>query len=182
MTERNDDKLMSAARRLVTHISPQRDLWPGIAAAIEQPPARRRSPMLAQAAAVLLLIGASSAVTYVVVKDQRPLSVIASPELLFEQASFGGRYSLGPGYQDARNGLVADLDAVLEQLSPESRAAVESNLKLIRGAILELNKALEEEPDNSFLQAQLQRTYRDELTLLRRVSRLTRNVMMRSDF
>lgn len=181
MTEQSDDKLMSSARQLSTDIRPDHDLWPGIAAAIERPAPRRWTPMLAQAAAVVLLIGASSAVTYVTMKDQQTMSVIASPELVFEQASFGGRYHLGPGFQDARNSLMADLDVELLRLSPESRATVETNLKLIHGAIFEMNKALEEEPDNAALQQRLLRAYRDELAFLRRVSRLTRNVMMRND-
>lgn len=172
---------MSSARRLSTDVRPDHDLWPGIAAAIEKPASRRWTLMLAQAAAVVLLIGTSSAVTYVTMKDRQSMPVIASPELLFEQASFGGRYHLGPGYQDARNGLVADLDIELQRLSPESRATVETNLKLIHDAIFEINKALQEEPDNTLLQQRLLRAYRDELALLRRVSRLTRNVMMRND-
>lgn len=181
MTERDDDQLMRAARRLSTDISPEHDLWPGIAASIAKPATRQWTPTLAQAAAVVLLIGASSAVTYVTMKDKRPMSVIASPELVFEQASFGGRYYLGSGYQDARNGLVADLNIELGRLSAGTRATIETNLQVIRVAIFELNKALEEEPDNAHRQAQLLRSYREELMLLRRVSRLSRNVMMRND-
>ena len=177
----NDDKIIEAAGQLSTDISPGRDLWPGISEAIEQPAPRRWTPMLAQAAAVVLLIGASSAITYVSVKDNRPEIVIASTDMIFEQASFGNRYNLGPGFQDARNVLLADLDAELERMSPESRDVVKTNLTLIHGAINDMNKALEEDPENIILQERLLRAYRNELKVLRRVSGLSRNVMMRND-
>lgn len=177
----NDDKLMKAAGQLSTEISPERDLWPGISEAIDKPAPRRWTPMLAQAAAVVLLVGASSAVTYMTMKDSGPAPVIASPDMVFEQASFANRYSLGPGFQDARNALVAELDVELVRLSPESRQDIETNLELIHNVILDMNNALEDEPENLFLQERLLRTYREELALLRRVGGLTRNVMMRND-
>ena len=177
----NDDKIIEAAGQLSTDISPGRDLWPEISEAIEQPAPRRWTPMLAQAAAVVLLIGASSAITYVSVKDNDPEIVIAPPDMIFEQASFGNRYNLGPGFQDARNVLLADLDAELERMSPESRDVVETNLTLIHSAINDMNKALEEDPENIILQVRLLRAYRNELKMLRHVSGLSRNVMMRND-
>jgi hypothetical protein len=177
----NDDKLIEAAGQLATEISPERDLWPGIAEAIESPAPRRWSPMFAQAAAVVLLVGTSSAVTYMTMKNDNPVTVIASPDMVFEQTSFGSRYNLGPGFQDARNGLVADLEAELQRLSPESKETIEVNLNLIRDAIVGMNEALTNDPENILLQERLLRMYREELTLLRRVSGLSRNVMMRND-
>jgi len=177
----NDDKLMESAGQLSTEISPGRDLWPGIAEAIAAPAPRRWTPMFAQAAAVVLLVGASSAVTYMTMKDTISPTVIASPDMIFEQASFGNRYYLGPGFQDARNTLVADLEVELERLSPDTRKDIATNLTLIHNAIAEINAALEKEPENILLQERLLNTYREELGLLRRVSSLTRNVMLRND-
>ena len=48
----NDDKITQAAQQLATDVTPERDLWSGIAAAIEAPERRRWTPMLAQAAVV----------------------------------------------------------------------------------------------------------------------------------
>ena len=180
MTEEFDDKLDRAARQLATEISPERDLWPEIATAIHTPKRSRWTPMLAQAAAVVLLVGASSLVTYVAVKNDGP-TVTIQPELVFEQASFGGNHNLGPGFQDARNGLRAELDAELARLSPEARADIQANLDLIHTAIMDINAVLEDEPGNIHLQQKLLQAYREELTLLRRVGGLTRNVMMRND-
>jgi hypothetical protein len=180
-----DDKLMAAAAQLLKEIRPERDLWPAIsekiAAAIDEPAAKRWAPLFAQAAAVVLLVGASSAVTYMTMKDAMSPTVIASTDMIFEQASFGNRYYLGPGFQDARNLLVADLEVELERLSPEVRKDIQANRMLIHNAIAQINLALEQEPENILLQERLLNTYREELTLLRRVSSLTRNVMLRND-
>jgi hypothetical protein len=100
---------------------------------------------------------------------------------VFEQTSFGANYNLGPGFQDARNSLRADLDAELTRLSPEARTNIQENLDLIHTAIADINVVLEKEPENVLLQQMLLRAYREELTLLSRVGGLTRNVAMRND-
>ncbi len=172
------EKLDRAVMQLATEIAPERDLWPGIEHAITAP--RRRMTWLAQAAAVVLLVGASSTVTWFVAKDDRPVAMV-TPDLVFERAAFGGNYNLGPGFQDARNSLRAELDAEFGKLSPEVQAEVRANLDVIRGAIVDINAELEIDPDNALLQQKLLAAYRQELNLLRRVSGLTRNVMTRSD-
>ena len=181
MTKEFDDKLDRSARQLATEISPERDLWPGVAEAIATPKRARWTPMLAQAAAVVLLVGTSSAVTYIATKDSSGPVVAVAPELVFEQAAFGGNYHLGPGFQDARNSLRDDLDVELARLSDEAREDVQANLDLIHQVIIDINKALEQEPDNVLLQQKLLQAYREELTLLRRVGGLTRDVMRRND-
>ena len=180
MNKEFDDKLDHAARQLATEVAPERDLWPGIEQAIKVP-SRRQMPWYAQAAAIVLLVGASSAVTYVAVKGDGSPTIAVSPELVFEQAAFGGNYHLGPGFQDARRSLRVQLDTELRRLSPEAQADIQANLDVIHGAIVEINTALEKEPDNVLLQSKLLGAYREELTLLRRVSGLTRNVMTRND-
>ncbi len=174
-----DDKLDQAATRLATEVTPERDLWPGIEQAIRTP--RRQTPWLAQAAAVVLLVAASSSITYLVVKDSDGPVVAVAPDLVFERAAFGGDFNLGPGFQDARNSLRVQLDAELNRLSPEAQRDIQDNLDVIHAAIVEINSALEQEPDNVLLQQQLLRAYREELALLRRVGGLARNVMIRND-
>lgn len=181
-----DDKLMDVAAQLKRSVRPERDLWPDIAVAIDevQPARRRWTPMLAQAAAVLLLVGTSSGVTYMAMKDdaQGPQGpVIATPDMVFTQTSFGTRYNLGPGFQDARSSLAAALEAEMQKVSPEAKADIATNLRLIQSAIQATSDALDNDPESILLQERLLRTYREELDLLRRVSGLTRNVMMRND-
>lgn len=178
----NEDKLTRAASQLAKEISPERDLWPEIEAAITAPRRRRWTPMLAQAAAIVLLVGASSGLTYLAVRgDRADVVSVPTPHYEFERAAFGANYMLGPGYQDAYADLASRLDEQLAKLSPEEREDVERTLELIREAIIDINTALAVDPDNAYLQELLQRTYREELSVMRRVGGLTRNVMLRND-
>jgi len=176
-----DDRLDRAASQLAREIRPERDLWPGIAQAITEPARPRWIPMLAQAAAVVLLVGASSGITWYWMKDRQAPVTQVSPDFIFEQASFGRNYTLGPGFQAARDNLAGDLEAAMARLSPEAREDIDANLELVQQAIGEINAALEEDPGNVLLQERLLRAYREELVLLRRVGGLARNVMVRND-
>jgi hypothetical protein len=178
----NDDKLTRAASQLAKEISPDRDLWPDIEASISAPRRGRWTPMFAQAAAVVLLVGASSGLTYLAVRNDGVTVVPApAPDYEFNRAAFGATYTLGTGYQDAYADLASRLDEQLVKLSPEERDDVERTLAVIREAIDDINAALALDPDNAYLQELLQKTYREELTVMRRVGGLTRNVMLRND-
>lgn len=181
MNDKSDDAFIKAAAELRSEISPERDLWPVIAQAIEKPMRRSWTPVFAQAAAVVLLIGASSAVTYTIVAEQEPTVVPVNANMVFERASFGNRYTLGPGFQDARDNLVAELEVELQRIPPESRVEIETSLATMQTAITGINEALQQEPNNEHLQERLLNTYREELALLRRVGGLTRSVMNRND-
>jgi len=193
MTDRDDstmdDQLMAKAARLATSVSPERDLWPGIEAAIKAPPRREsRFPgsMWAQAAAVVLLVGGSSALTYLAMSgdDGRTVpAVVEAPALVFEpvSGSFGSQYNLGPDYIDARRVVSGNLEEQLERLSPEARATVRRNMAAIRTAIDDINRALAEDPDNVLLQQLLIDTYLDELALMRQVDGISNAAMYRED-
>ena len=189
MTEQ-DDKMSSEARKLATDIAPERDLWPGIEAAIKEqqaaPSAPRQTPWYAQAAAVFLLVGASSMLTYSVMKyseTDEPETVVqvVPTNMMFERAAFGGDHTLDSVYGRAAGNVQSNLDKELENLSPEARADVERNLAVIRKAIEDISVALEEEPDNEFLQELLVQAYRNELALMNRVGNMTQRVMARKD-
>lgn len=180
MTTEYEDRIEQAARGLRQEISPERDLWPAINEAISTPQRSRWTPMLAQAAAIILLVGGSSGITYMMMQDDVQPVTEVTPDLVFQRASFGN-HNLGPGFQDARDALAAELDAELARLSPEARAEVGQNLDVIHTAIVDINAALEQDPGNTMLQQKLLQAYREELSMLRRVSTLTRNVMVRND-
>jgi hypothetical protein len=177
----DDDKLIEAAGRLQKAIAPQRDLWPAIAEAIAAPQRSYRLPLLAQAAAVVLLVAGSSAMTWMIMKDRQQVPGTVMQGLVLQQASFGSHYMLGPEYQEARGDIEAQLEEELARLSPDMRREIESNLSMIRGAIAEINTALEDEPGNMLLQELLLKTYQEELVLMQRVGGLTRRVMARKD-
>ena len=181
-----DDKLVAMARGLSSETAPERDLWLDIAAAIAEPKRSRWPPILAQAAAVVLLVGGSSGLTYLAVMDQQAGDVVTTtqvvvPNMLFQETSFGGNYTLGAGFQDARGNLASKLDQELARLSPESRSDVEKNMQVIRDAIDEINGALAAEPENVLLQELLLSAYREELDMMQKIGGLTNDVMMRTD-
>lgn len=185
---RFDEELMARAAKLDASVEPSRDLWPEIATAINAPARPNRSvwnSVWAQAAAVLLLVGGSSGVTYLTMKDgsDSTLPMIGTQELVFTpvSGSFGSQYSLGPDYQDARRELASRVEERLENLAPETREDVRTNLESIRKAIEDINRALAEEPDSVLLQELLLDTYRDELSLMNKVDGITRAAMRRGD-
>ena len=176
-----EDVFVTKASGLAKEMAPERDLWPGIEEAISRPQRSRWTPRFAQAAAVVLMIGASSGLTWLATKDRVQVIEVVPAGLAVEQASFGGRYALGVGYQEAHRDLEAQLQTELARLSPDAREEIELNLAMIRGAIAEINEALAEEPDNPLLQELLLQTYKEELTLMQRVGGLTQHVMSRRD-
>jgi hypothetical protein len=182
-----NDALLAAARALPKEIKPQRDLWPGIeqAMAAHQPRAWYRRGLVAQAASVILLVAATSGLTYLAVSGGNGNAPSESPlvERVFEpvSGSFGSRYTLGPDFQDARDVLAARLELEMEKLSPESRNEVQKNLDALHAAIVEINKALANEPDNVLLQDLLIRSYLDELALMQKVGGIRNSAMMRTD-
>jgi hypothetical protein len=184
MNEQREDKLTTAARQLATEIRPQRDLWPGIERAITEPVPRRSrwTPMWAQAAAVVLLIGASSGLTYLAMKDGKPIVIERpTPEYTFERAAFGSNYTLGSDYLETRADLLTRFEQELERLSPEQRQDVETSLGVIRDAIDDINAALLQDPGNTLLQDLLMKTYHEELNVMRKVGGVTQSVMSRRD-
>lgn len=182
-----DDAVMRAARALPQEIAPERDLWPGIEAAIAARRARRGwqwNRLLAQAAAVVLLVGGSSGVTWLVLErggagDLAPAGTAEALQFDTVAGNFGGRYHLGPEFVDARADLAAGLDDKLRQLPPETRVAVEKNIADIRAAIGEMNRALASQPDNALLQGLLLDAYREELDLMKKVDSIARSATMR---
>jgi len=185
-----DDKILQAARGLATEVSPERDLWPAIAASLTVPRAARNprwSPLLAQAAAAVLLVGASSLLTYIVVTNDAndsPPQVVQVPApvgLTFERVAFGGQDTLASVYGRASGNVGTELDSELASLSPEAREDVRRNLAVIHHAIDEIAAALEKEPDNVSLQELLVATYGREVALMNRVGSMAQRVLARKD-
>jgi hypothetical protein len=181
-----DDKMTMAAKGLATEIAPSRDLWPDIESVIQAPPVARQTPWYAQAAAVFLLVGASSMVTYSVVKYDEPsppksVVQVVPTNMTFERAAFGSDHTLDSVYGRAAGNVEANMDRELKNLSPEARADVERNLAVIRQAIDDISQALEDAPNNQFLQELLVQAYSNELALMNRVGNMTHRVMARKD-
>ena len=147
------------------------------------------TPLKLSEANRILLVGASSMLTYSVMKysgsntpgEPETVVQVVPTNMIFERAAFGGDHTLDSVYGRAAGNVQSNLDKELENLSPEARADVERNLAVIRKAIEDISAALEEEPDNEFLQELLVQAYRNELALMNRVGNMTQRVMARKD-
>ena len=104
-----------------------------------------------------------------------------TPQYTFERAAFGSSYTLGSDYLETRADLVAQFGQELDRLSPGERQDVEQSLEVIRGAIDDINAALQQDPDNTLLQELLMKTYHEELNVMRKVGGVTQSVMSRRD-
>jgi hypothetical protein len=174
-------ELRERAAKLPRSLEPARDLWPGIASAIDQSKVVRgrfgRHALLAAAAAVLVV---SSVVTayflgrsQAVVTADTPVAIESGPSAVL-LASFDG---LGvDGFAARRAELLDALEARSHELSPETMDVVMENLRLIDEAMDRIAVALGEDPENEFLMKRLAGAYRLQIDLLQRAVRLPAEV------
>lgn len=183
-------ELDAQLRELSLEVEPGRDLWPGIAARLEQQaavPLRRvtRQPAWAwQAAAALVLVAGSSLLTASLLDRSPPAGQSASqpsraaPDLAQGGASvlpaaFGPAGRLDSEYLVAREQLTRMLDERIANMPPSARAKLEFNLGEMRRAADEINAALAAQPGDPLLEELLLKTYQDELAVLSNVNQLT---------
>lgn len=169
---------------------PERDLWPAIAARLEErgpvvvPLETRRSarsryrlslPQLAAAVLAALLIGVAGA-WFAIEREQPGVPTVAegpadpsdepgtSPFVPVSESAGGVSYAEA----------VAELEAMLEQrrdrLDPETLRAVEQNLAIIDQAISEIRAALEQNPDDPYLNRHLATTMKRKVDVLRQAT------------
>jgi anti-sigma factor RsiW len=173
-------KLAARVAELPASIEPQRDLWLGIAARIEERKVARATfgrstRRLLLAAAVVVAAVGSVLIAYTIGRQQaEPVVVRVDPTpgvvtVGYGAASFGNAEI---EYREARAELLAALDQRREELSPETLAVVEDNLRVIDSAILRISEAIAEDPHNPHLTTQLASAYRRQIDLLQRANRL----------
>lgn len=103
-----------------------------------------------------------------------PSSESSEPRPLLDAVG-GALGALGRSEADflsARDELLAALENRRHELSPATLTTVESNLGVIDGAIVDLARALERDPDNPRLARLLAAACRKELELLRQATSL----------
>ena len=178
--------------KLPLEVAPGRDLWPDIAARIEeraQPGASttRRAAGLWQAAAAVVLVAGSSLLTASlldrsVLMQQSAVPAVpanadaASDAAVAMPAAFGPAGQLDPEYVAARRQLTQVLDQRIAALPNSARAKLEFNLGEMRRAADEINAALAEQPGDPLLEELLLKTYQDELAVLSNISQLTNSL------
>jgi anti-sigma factor RsiW len=150
---------------LSREITPEADLWPGVARRITPVPWRRR--MLA-AAAVLLLMAGSSVTTAVLVR--RPPSAVPSVAGAEVARAIEARY----GARTAE--LAAVLDRERKDLAPATVAAIERNLAVIDRAIAESRAALDKDPSDPDLRTLFRTSQAQRVALLEQATRIAREL------
>ncbi len=182
--ERSLRELLDRAAKLPREISPERDLWPGIA---ERVGSRQVMPFRPRwghgllghwpvgLAAAAALVGASSALTALLMRGGAAGQLPVGAEATLRPAAF----ALGPAsireaegeYEKAAAALLANLQERKGSLSPETLKAVEENLAVIDGALGEVRAALEKDPANPGLVRMLASTHQKKIDVLQRVAR-----------
>jgi hypothetical protein len=185
-------RLDARLRELPLEVAPGRDLWPDIAARIDERTApgavtSDRRTWLWQAAAAVVLVAGSSLITASLLDRSRPVQQAAVPvapasggtaadTAVALPAAFGPAGHLDPEYVAARKQLTQVLDRRIATLPPSARAKLEFNLGEMRRAADEINAALAEQPGDPLLEELLLKTYQDELSVLSNVSQLTNSL------
>jgi hypothetical protein len=183
MNEREIDEALDARlARLQRDIEPERDLWPGIAARLQQNDSaaapvelRRAYPAWWQLGAAAVLVAVSSLTTYLVMSREKAASEHVAAVALVEHELGAERY-LPASYVKARQELSAAYDDSLARLSPATRQVVDTNLREIERSLKEIGDALARDPGNATLQQLLVAASAQELQYLDEVRRLALNV------
>lgn len=178
------ERLSAEAGRLPRELRPPRDLWPGIEPRLAQSWWRRLVPAdwraVPRPATPLLAAGAALLALAVGVWFWRvePVSPVAGPGTVIETASrseaaFRAQAELArseDGMLLARRDLFEAVERQKDQLSPETVAVLEENMRIIDQAIGQIRFALEEDPLNQQLHLLLAAHYQREVQLLKQVS------------
>jgi anti-sigma factor RsiW len=177
-------ELLEDVSSLPIQLTPERDLWAGIAARIEAPAgvvpissARRWSPprWLTLAAAAVVLAVSSSLVTLQLTDRPVPTQVATLPREIVATRPTTALVAFKPAEQDYQR-AIADLQRVLASrrgtLSPETVKTLETNLLIIDEAIRQSRAALEKDPNSRELTDMLSDAYGQKLNVLQQAVEL----------
>jgi len=173
---REGDAVLAKAGELPQDVAPPRDLWPAIAARLDQQDRRTRAFRWPVALAAGFLVAAVSALlTWGLMRD--PGAGPAEPRLAGPTPAadavvpvhYGPNTPLGAAQLAARDELLVRFRARLEELPPATRESVVKNLAVIQRAADEIDAALAQDPASRLLNELLLNTYRNELQLYSKV-------------
>jgi len=166
-----DERKISSLRDLPRDVSPTRDLWKGIEAAITaDAPVRKVSPWRANRLRILAAAAVVAALAVGVWIGRSAFPGAGAPVMMAsnpgEPEMLHAAYVQDPRYMRDRAELVKTLESKLAALPPESRAKVVASLKTIEDSKRDLESALGRDPTNALLQELLVNTYQDEMRVL----------------
>ena len=174
-----EDPLLAKAAELPKDVAPARDLWPGIAARLEEK--RGRNPLQQRVASPLrrwplalaagfLVASVSALLTWSLLRAPEPA---VQPQVAGTQApgaevvpvSYGPNSGLTAPELRARDELLAQFREKFATLKPETRDAIVKNLAIMQAAADEIDAALAKDPASGMLKGMLVGTYKQELQL-----------------
>ncbi|HEX6599561.1 MAG TPA: hypothetical protein VF034_09595 [Gemmatimonadaceae bacterium] len=151
-------------------------LWPEIRSRIERgkiaalgtEPAVRRSRSQWRLAGIVAGVAAALLVAFLLGRESRPRAddVVASGNGRTPVASVADSSRV---YQEEVQSLLEEFELRRATMRPATTATVERDLRIIDGAIEELNDALARDPDNPALRQLLAASYRQKRDLLKQV-------------
>ncbi len=162
---------VTSLAELTRDVPPTRDLWPGIAAAIEAErvapvasPVRRNAWRMGFGmAASLGLIAFGALLGRSLPTDDR---VLANTRVEIPTDNVLATMSQDARHVAAREQLVREAEAKLAELPTQDRERVAASLATIRRSVQEIEAALGREPANALLQELLVNAYQDEMRVL----------------
>lgn len=150
----NDDKLRAALEGLDRDIKPGRDLWPGIASRIAAKPQRVR-PLWAYGLAAGMVLAACGSLLWFTATHRAT------------QASMAARMEAPTDpYLNARASYAEYSVQTAPNVSPQTRAVILKNLKVIEASMQQIQQALKDDPNNARLRSLLYDLYQNEAALL----------------
>ncbi len=176
--------VVDGAGALPPEAAPGRDLWPGIARRIAagrvapfRRPARPPAAWGLLAAAAAVLVAATAVITTAVVGRGGAERAAATGTVSAARLAVAPDDPMASGLEEYRR-AAASLRAVVEQrrqqLSPDTRAVVDDNLRVIGDAIGRIEAALAKQPRNRELRTLLVATYQQEIEVLRTATEIPR--------
>jgi hypothetical protein len=172
MNDERPDWLEKHIGALPREISPGSDLWPDIEGRIREP-AMRRWPVAAIAASLAVgVIGGWLALRTQDTSPDAPMVPVPVAAVEVPVPAEG----LDP-WEPARARYSQEWPAVREQLGPETAAVIERNLEIIHRANVDLQIALEQQPDNPALRRLLRQTLAKEIDVYQRAWNASRHVV-----
>ena len=179
-TEEPDPRLAVLMAGLPREIQPARDLWPGIAERLGAAPPARLEPAPGPswwklAAATLAGAALGTLLTWMVLAGSTPRTASGAlpPEgvpVAFVEGAAPDYRLVEADFLRAREALWLEVYSRRDRFSPDTLAAVEKSFASLDRAIQDLRQALERDPGNPRLEAELYRSHRRSLGLLRKLA------------
>ena len=171
--------LLAQAQQLSPGVSPDRDLWPAVLEQIEDSGAKSRGNANRSWLALAAVVALAFLLLPLLFRQQAPkpgeqvraaatdsMAIDAATQAKADLARSEDRVLL------VRRDLVEAIEIRRDLLGPEASQSVEESLLVLDHAVAEIQRALEDNPDDHRLRLLLAAKYQHEVRLLQRVSRV----------